>query len=145
MPLLLGKKEEPENFVRTTSPVGIAEALEDSAAQETPKHSITCAACGHVVTDERFRTEIDGDFEHMFTNPHGYLFRIGLFSNAPGVIPAGMWIEEFSWFPGTLWRFVVCGGCYSHLGWEYTGSAEPTASTGGDFFGLVLTKLRGVE
>ena len=138
-------REEPEQFIRTTSPVGVAEEKQDSAVREAPEHSITCAACGQVVTYERFRTDIDEVFEHVFTNPHGYVFRIGLFSEAPGVLPAGMWIEEFSWFPGTLWRFVVCSDCYSHLGWEYSGSTEPTAADKGDFFGLVLTKLRGVE
>jgi hypothetical protein len=79
-------------------------------------------------------------------------------------VPASGWFGEFSWFSGTLWRLVLCGGCYTHLGWEFTGAAgsegagngvsgsgSPAGGTSGEgagteggFYGLIIPKLNGI-
>lgn len=131
---------DTDGFIRTAGPEIDTEAEEEPEAREEPEIPVTCAACGNLVTHRKCRSTISGSFEHVFTNPHGYVFRIGLFTSAEGVVPAGMWIEEFSWFADTAWRFVVCSSCFAHLGWEYR-----YLSKEGNFYGLILTKLKGVE
>ncbi len=116
----------------------------DPAAEEEPLRPVYCAACGSTVTYAEFATEVGGSFEHVFTNPHGYVFRIGLYTHAPGTAPVGGWTEEFSWFAGCSWRYALCAACLTHLGWEFGGGLGPAAGTNVEFFGLVLPKLRGV-
>lgn len=31
----------------------------------------------------------------------------------------GRLTDEFSWFPGYMYRFVLCASCNNHLGWQY--------------------------
>ena len=112
-----------------------ADPAADPAAEEKPLQPVYCAACGSTVTYAEYATAVGGAFEHVFTNPHGYVFRIGLYTLAPGVAPVGGWTEEFSWFAGCAWRYALCANCLAHLGWEFGG--------GHQFFGLVLPKLRG--
>ena len=95
--------------------------------------SLCCAACGSSITTERARIEVSGSHRHTFVNPHGFVFEIGCFGEAPGCAGLGPAEAFFSWFPGYAWRVVVCRGCGVHLGWSY---GDPV-----DFWGLVLDRL----
>jgi hypothetical protein len=80
------------------------------------------------------------------------VYRIGCFRQARGCAQAGEFTEEYSWFPGRAWRYALCSGCRTHLGWAFraAGSAPGgTASAGGaggteaEFYGLILDRLVG--
>ena len=78
--------------------------------------------------------ERDGKHEHVFTNPHGFVFRIACFEHAHGAIASGTPSDEWSWFAGMTWRMALCGECGGHLGWLFDG--------GGDrFFGLITARI----
>jgi hypothetical protein len=96
---------------------------------------VRCAACRHPVTSERQRISVNDAREHRFVNPHGFLFHIGCFRDAPGCVAWGPPTFEFTWFPGAAWCHASCGGCRGHLGWRFDGG--PSAV----FFGLVLNRL----
>ncbi len=95
---------------------------------------LRCRACGAVATRAAFRTSADGGHRHTFCNPHGRVFEIGLFSAAEGVAVVGPPSDEFSWFPGHVWRIALCARCGVHLGWLFSGSQRR-------FFGLNLAAL----
>ena len=100
---------------------------------------LCCAACRRPVTRENDRMEIQGQHEHLFSNPHGLTFRIGCFAMASGCVYVGEATEEWTWFPGYRWQIAVCGGCGSHLGWRYLGRD----ATG--FHGFILRRLAPEE
>ncbi len=108
--------------------------LEGDSNKE-PERAILCATCRHAVTRERLRIDVEGAHEHRFMNPHGFLFDVGCFAEAPGCLVVGEASTEFSWFPGMAWRYAVCDGCKEHLGWTFEGSSRSR------FFGLVLNRL----
>jgi len=95
-----------------------------------------CHRCEHLVTRERWAISCNGDHHHTVFNPAGHLFRVRCFEDAPGAGEAGEPTDEFTWFPGYLWRFAMCRGCGDHLGWFYEGERAPLT-----FFGLIATKL----
>lgn len=95
---------------------------------------ILCSACGHAVTHERFRAEIDGSHTHTFANPHGIVYRFGCFSSAPGTAGLGGRFTGFTWFDGHSWQVAVCGACLAHLGWCFRSSER-------EFYGLILDRL----
>jgi hypothetical protein len=97
--------------------------------------AVLCAACGAAITSRTERTVRDDSFEHVFTNPGGYVYRIGCFRRAPGCLERGEPTDFFTWFPGYAWSFAVCRCCAVHLGWRFTGRAD-------DFFGLILNHLK---
>ena len=99
------------------------------------RRRLVCAACRNPVTSERQRIEVNGQHEHRCVNPHGYLFHIGCFRDAPGCTVIGAPTTEFSWFRGHAWSHALCTGCAAHLGWRFDGG-----DTNG-FFGLVLDRL----
>ncbi|MEW5814122.1 MAG: cereblon family protein [Spirochaetota bacterium] len=99
-----------------------------------PEKSICCALCGHEITNDAQRIAVHGGHEHTFTNPHGYVFKIGCFRKSPGCIHAGEKTDEFSWFKGYAWRYALCGSCKSHLGWVFNASTD-------QFYGLILDHL----
>lgn len=76
---------------------------------------------------------MQGGHEHVFTNPHGYRFRIACYGRAPGCRGEGEWTAEHTWFAGCRWRYALCRACGLHLGWEYGGAAN--------FFGLIRNRL----
>lgn len=118
---------------------GVSAAIK--AKEETrKKESLRCAVCGHPVTHPDQRTEIDGAFDHTFTNPHGFVFHIGCFSHAPGATARGPREREWSWFSSFTWRMADCRNCGGHLGWffERVGGEEA-------FFGLIIDRLSGSE
>jgi hypothetical protein len=93
-----------------------------------------CFACGLTITTLRERISAGGAHEHTFTNPGGYVYRIGCFRRAPGCVRAGEPTREFSWFPGYAWRYALCSGCRAHLGWAFLGGED-------EFYGLILDRL----
>jgi len=111
-------------------------AISDEEQPENPRGPLLCSSCGATVTFHSYTIRVEGSFEHVFTNPHGYVFRLGCFSMAPGAYPVGEYTEEFAWFSGTQWRFAVCASCLVHLGWKFV------RADGSAFYGLVLTKLK---
>jgi hypothetical protein len=62
------------------------------------------------------------------------IFNVGCFSNARGCLEMGEFTDEFTWFPGYAWCYLICSSCKSHLGWRYR-------SHDGGFFGLILDLL----
>lgn len=110
----------------------------DDTAEAPPEEGpICCGQCLLPVTSSRERCSVGGAHRHVFANPHGFVYEIGCFANAPGCAPVGPATPDFSWFPGTTWRIVVCARCGLHLGWQYAGQAGH-----GPFFGLILPRLR---
>jgi hypothetical protein len=101
-----------------------------------PEGALLCFACGHPITSESERIAAGGAHEHTFTNPGGWVYRIGCFRRAPGCAQAGEFTGEYSWFPGQAWRYALCAGCRAHLGWAFRG-AQP------EFYGLILDRLVG--
>lgn len=95
---------------------------------------LLCAACGHPITSPRERIRAGGAHQHTFTNPAGFVFRIGCFGRAPGCVQAGAPTLEHTWFAGQAWRCALCGGCRTHLGWAFQDGSS-------GFFGLILDRL----
>ena len=101
--------------------------------------AILCSVCGFTVTTDHHRIKMQGRHEHRFMNPAGFLYHLGCFAEAVGCVTVGPASSEYPWFPGFLWRFALCGGCRTHLGWHFSDEE------GTSFFGLILDRLRGGE
>jgi hypothetical protein len=99
------------------------------------KDFLRCAECQYPITRKTDRLEVDGKHQHVFTNPHGYIYQIGCFARASGCVILGEETSYFSWFPGHTWRYALCGRCFTLLGWAFRGSES-------HFFGLIIDKLR---
>jgi len=108
------------------------EAKEKEKPGESP--SLVCKTCGTVITRQEYGIEVNGAHRHTFMNPAGIVFRIGCFSEAGGCYVMGAPTTEYTWFAGYTWRYVVCAGCLSHLGWHYRAGEK-------GFFGLILDQL----
>jgi hypothetical protein len=109
-------------------------AVEDGQRSMTGRR-IVCAACGHPITTERQRIEVNGRHEHRCVNPDGVLFHIGCFHRAPGCVTQGVPTTAFTWFPGFAWTYALCAVCSTLLGWQYQGVDASS------FFGLILNRL----
>jgi len=96
--------------------------------------ALICKACRTKITRRDLAMEIEGKHEHVFFNPHGYVFELGCFASAKNIVIAGPKTDEFTWFPGYSWEVIACAGCGIQLGWRYT-------SHSGGFFGLILPNL----
>ena len=107
----------------------------DTVTRESPDKQLRCRSCGHAITREQDRMSMHGSHEHDFTNPHGFRFHIGCFSDAPGCVSIGESTAEHTWFAGYRWRAGVCKGCQTHLGWRFQSSGEA------QFYGLILDRL----
>ena len=110
----------------------------DAAAGESPRRALVCAACGHEVTRAEAAFSVAGSHTHTFMNPGGFVFEIACYREAPGVVAAGPSSGEWSWFPGHVWRVVLCGACRTHLGWSFRGEERV-------FFGLVRERITEAE
>jgi hypothetical protein len=112
-------------------------AEEQAAAQgeQEPRRVISCANCGYRITHPEERIHVHGAHEHVFTNPGGYVYRIGCFGGAPGCAEAGPETEEFTWFRGYRWRYAGCAACHTHLGWAYRRGSSTA------FYGLIRGRL----
>ncbi len=95
---------------------------------------IVCRACGFAVCHPDDAITVSGAHRHTFANPHGIVFEIGCFRNAPGCTRVGEASDDFTWFAGYRWRIAICAGCHRHLGWRFEG-------TGDSFHGLILDRL----
>ena len=117
---------------RSSQPV-VADKTREKRKDERP---ICCAHCRQSITSRRYRLEIDGTHQHTFFNPAGLVFEISCFSEASGCMESGPSSQEFSWFKGFCWRYSLCSGCFSHLGWLF----ESDSFT---FYGFIEKKLIG--
>lgn len=118
-------------------PGGYVDKREDDQDEEIsgPLEAIYCKTCGQAVTSKDHKIVVQSSHTHTFFNPAGIVFELGCFSIVPGCYSAGEATSDFSWFAGYTWRFALCGGCNSHLGWFFD-------SDGYSFFGLILAGLR---
>lgn len=113
-----------------------AERTERSDSETIEETWIRCSACGHGLTRQRARTEVEGKHVHTFVNPAGFEYTIRCFGDAPGCGGAGEESTFWSWFPGFAWRMAMCGGCGAHVGWSFR--KEESA-----FWGLVIDRIAG--
>ncbi len=111
-------------------------SLERDKAPAREDSPICCGRCGHAVSDESQRISIREHHEHRFLNPHGFVFDVGCFRDAPGITLSGEASSDFSWFPPLAWRVAECGSCTAQLGWGFESPAQLL------FFGLILNRLR---
>ena len=116
-----------------------AEELENEYSEKEDEknkreHVFICKTCKNFVTNRKSITEINGDFIHLFQNPAGIYYRIGLFANAKGCKTFGESTADFTWFPGFAWNYAICSSCFTHLGWFYQ-------SGDNNFFGLIMDHL----
>ena len=95
---------------------------------------LLCANCRNLITTRQAAISAGGGHQHTFANPHGLVYTIGCFGQAPGCGVAGAASTEFTWFPGFNWRVAVCAACLTHLGWRFS-------SSGASFYGLILDRL----
>lgn len=98
-----------------------------------------CRSCGNRITSSASAISVNGGHKHTFFNPHGYVFELGCFSEAPGVLGVGPSSPEFTWFAGHSWQTVICGRCKVHIGWRYQ------ADSGSAFYGLILPQVAEVD
>ncbi len=100
------------------------------------KGFLRCAECQYPITRKIDRIEMNERHQHVFANPHGHIFQIACFAQAPGCVAIGAETSQFSWFPGYTWQIALCGQCLTLLGWAFrSGEAQ--------FFGLIIDKLTG--
>jgi len=97
-------------------------------------HYILCRVCYNIITSHNTIIEIDGNHQHTFNNPSGFVYHIGCFKAARGCMNFGDPTLEFSWFPGFYWCYTICSNCFNHLGWFFQ-------SNGNCFYGLILNQL----
>ena len=103
---------------------------------EDEREGIYCSYCKTKITHPSHAIEMQGTHHHVFTNPEGIDFEIGLYDQAEclAISPAML---EHTWFTGYAWQIVVCPECTSHLGWCYSKHGTP------DFYGLIVARLKG--
>ena len=97
-------------------------------------HRIFCVNCPNPVTHRDQRIAVRGNHAHTCRNPHGLVFVIGCFREAPGCKSESVSTAEHSWFAGYQWSIVYCGQCDRHLGWRFSSPANL-------FYGLILDRL----
>jgi hypothetical protein len=95
---------------------------------------LRCATCHAPITSNSDRIQVNAKHQHVCANPHGYVFQIGCFAQAPGCVIVGEPTAYFSWFPGYAWQIAYCERCLTLLGWAFR-SVETF------FFGLILDQL----
>ena len=108
---------------------------DDPSTAATDPTPVRCAACGYLVTTTGARLAVDGAFEHTKVNPHGLVFVIVTYGEAPGCRPEGDVHHYWSWFPGKGWQIATCARCRTHLGWVFV---SPAAAS---FHGLIVDRI----
>jgi len=101
---------------------------------EKKDKGIFCAFCENLITSFNNKINISGNHIHIFTNPNGFIYEIGIFSEAEGCIVYGEPVSIHSWFPPYKWNFAMCNKCGSHLGWHFQ-------IVQNSFFGLILKNI----
>jgi len=94
-----------------------------------------CVACHHPITRPTDRIVMNEHHEHVFANPHGYIYQIGCFAQATGCVVVGQPSSQFSWFPGYSWQVALCKQCWTMLGWAFRTNESL-------FWGLIVNKLK---
>ncbi len=107
----------------------------DNSEEDEKQRFFRCAVCQHPITRPEDRICVNEQHQHVFANPHGYIFNIGCFTAAQGCLMAGDETRFFSWFPGYSWRYAHCEQCLTHLGWMFRSQEF-------QFVGLILDKLQ---
>ncbi len=104
--------------------------------QPTPHQPrvLVCLRCAQPITSPAAACSVAGAHQHTRANPHGFVFRIGCFREAPGCLATGAATHEYSWFPAYAWRVAVCSACVEHLGWLFRCDDDA-------FYGLILDRL----
>jgi hypothetical protein len=121
---------------RTDKAVDQGQQVDPQDTDDSGKNEfLHCTDCQYPIARKIDRTEINENHQHVFANPHGYIYHIGCFARAPGCVIAGQETSHFSWFPGHAWRIALCGQCLTLLGWAFNSGES-------QFFGLILDKLR---
>lgn len=114
---------------------GVEVTVEERPSDGGSGPFLVCRLCRHRIVREDARIVVGGTHGHVFCNPHGIVFELGCFANAPGCAHQGPRVAEFSWFAGYTWQVALCGGCGELMGWRFGGA-------GGDaFHGLILPHL----
>jgi hypothetical protein len=132
-PIIHFLRQPPDRLPQKVSPEPGTAPSDEEAPQE--EAFILCRDCRHPISRPADRISIQGRYRHTFANPHGIVYEIGCFRNAPGCGVIGPASDEFTWFAGHHWQVCVCAACLVHLGWRF-------ASTGGGtFYGLILDRL----
>lgn len=126
------RERNPISFLKTQKEHGDSPRADD-AQRNDEQERLVCEVCRLLITATTARIELFGGHLHNRINPAGFVFRLGLFADAPGVRSVSEPSYEFSWFPGYAWQIVVCRGCLEHLGWEFGGEKR--------FFALLPEKL----
>lgn len=103
----------------------------DVEPDDADDDQLYCAHCRAAVTRLRWRIAKDGRHDHLFVNPAGLAFEIGLYGQAPGAAPVGQPTLEATWFAGCAWQVAACRACRTHLGWRYSGGRPA------EFWGLI--------
>lgn len=99
------------------------------------KNFVYCATCSNILTQADCKIEVNGSFQHTFTNPHNFTFNIGCFNQALGCDISGEPHAADSWFYGFVWRIASCAECHNHLGWYFSRRDDY-------FYGLILDRIQ---
>ena len=117
------------------TPPGRVVPLVDDHLVPGPEPMWLCAKCDHPIAKVSDAIEMLGASVHTRVNPHGDVFRIGCFSEAPGARGEGPHTGHWTWFPGYEWQAAICAVCTEHLGWRFSSGQV-------GFYGLILDRLR---
>ncbi len=110
------------------------ETKNEADARTEEERTIICRLCRHVITTPDTMVPMNGILNHIFTNPAGVTYTIACFTSAKGCVTTGEPTIDYTWFPGFQWSYALCAGCFSHLGWHYTGGENA-------FYGLILDRI----
>jgi len=119
---------------------GLDPKLREIVDRESTEHRdlLLCANCSHGIARKSDRIEVNGSFNHHFTNPYGIEYHVGCYRIALGCAISGSRMAADTWFPGFVWQLASCEACGQHLGWYFTNADS-------DFYGLVLDYVREAE
>ncbi len=114
----------------------ITKDLTKGSVKDLEDDKIYCVICDNIISNIKYKTHINGSFDHTFTNPSKFNYHIGCFKKAPGCVYKGLFTDQFTWFEGCSWKYALCGSCSSHLGWLYKDKGKSI------FFGLILDRIK---
>jgi hypothetical protein len=122
-------------FDKTNTGLGMAPKKATEQNDQVDKQGIYCKACHTKISHPSHAFEMQSSHLHVFTNPEGVTFEIGLYAKAD-CLASGPMILEHTWFAGYAWQVALCPGCQIHLGWRYSQAHAPA------FYGLILSRLK---
>jgi hypothetical protein len=102
-----------------------------------------CAHCRAFITESGALLAVNHATEHTYVNPAGVRCHFMTFDRCDNVLVHHELYLEHSWFRGYGWRFLVCRGCYHHLGWKYDAVDDSVDPAG--FFGVLVRSVREVQ